>query len=178
MAEMTSLPKKSQINHEELDLPVFPYPLNFDWKRINSVLRLLHQTICSPERILEYTYTHIHHVYFKMMPEISLEEKSSLIPFTKICGFHQIIDRFSQPCTTVGKTQLLSVYLQLLLADKNGFTTLQYVRSDRIYPSPVCLHSYFQMRHLSLILIFLIEVTLVIFKGRLFRYHFLSLLNV
>lgn len=142
------------------------------------MLRLLHQTICSPERILEYTYTHIHHVYFKIKPETSLEEKSSLIPFTKIYGFHQIIDRFSQPCTTVGKTQLLSVYLKLLLADKNGFTTLQYVRSDRIYPSLVCLHPYFEMWHLSLILIFLIEVTLVIFKERLFRYNFLSLLNV
>lgn len=106
------------------------------------------------------------------------KRKSSLIPFTKICGFHQIIDRFSQPCTTVGKTQLLSVYLQLLLADKNGFTTLQHVRSDRIYPSPVCLHPYFQMWHLSLILIFLIEVMQVIFKERLFRYNFLSLLNV
>lgn len=154
---------------------MFPYPLNSDWKRINSVLRLLHQTICSPERILEYT--HPPHVYFKMKPETSLEEKSSLIPFTKIYGFHQIIDRFSQPCT-VGKTQLFSACLQLLLADKNGFTSLQYVRSDSIYTSPVCLHPYFQMWYLSLILIFLIEVTLVILKEILFRYHFFSLLDV
>lgn len=92
-------------------------------------------------------------MYFKIKPETSLEEKSSLIPFTKIYGFHQIIDRFSQPCT-VGKTQLLSVYLQLLLADINGFTSLQYVRSTGIYTSPVCLHSDFQVWHLSLLLIF------------------------
>lgn len=75
-------------------------------------------------------------MYFKIKPESSLKENSSLIPFTEICGFHQIIDRFSQP-RTVGKTQLLSVYLQLLLADLNGFTSLQYVRSTGMYTSPV-----------------------------------------
>lgn len=58
---------------------------------------------------------------FEIKPETSIEEKSSLIPFTKIYGFRQIIDRFSEPCT-VRKTQLLSVYLQLLLADINEFT--------------------------------------------------------
>lgn len=127
---------------------MFPYPLNFDWKRINSVLRLLRQTICSPERmILEHTHAHTHSMcILKWSLRQAWKKKSSLIPFTKIYGFHQIIDRFSQPCT-VGKTQLLSVCLQLLLADKNGFTSLQYVRSDSIYTSPVCLHPYFQMWH-------------------------------
>lgn len=45
----------------------------------------------------------------------------------------------------VDKTQLLCVYLQLLLADKNGFTSLQCVMSTRIYTSRDCLHPYFQM---------------------------------
>lgn len=55
-------------------------------------------------------------VYFKNKPKTKSEEKPSLIPFTKVYGFHQIIDRFSQPWT-VDKTQLLPVYLQLLLRD-------------------------------------------------------------
>lgn len=87
---------------------------------------------------------HTHHVYFEVKSETSLEEKSSLIPFTKIYGFHQIIDRFSQPCT-VGKTQLLSVYLQLLLADLNGFTSLQYIRSTRTCTSLDMISFFFGM---------------------------------
>lgn len=79
---------------------------------------MLCHTICSAERILEYACT----VCILDISQTNSEEKSFLIPFIKVCGFHQIIDRFSEPCT-VGKTQLLSFCLQLLLEDLNGFTS-------------------------------------------------------
>lgn len=85
---------------------------------------------------------HAHRVYFKNKPKTKSEEKPSLIPFTKVYGFHQIIDRFSQPWT-VDKTQLLPVCSQLLLRDLNELTSFQYVRSSRIYTFPACQHPHF-----------------------------------
>lgn len=102
-------------------------------------------------------------MYFKIKPETSLKEKSSLVPFTKIYGFHQIMTDLAMYCWQNSAAFCL---LRAATGRLNGFTSLQCVRSTGKYASPVCLHPYFQMWHLSLLLIFFIEIALVFFKER------------